>query len=1408
MTEGGKKKSPKRFVLYRKIRSPLRRLDVWPFIFLYACLGAWLLYSLERLPPSPVVVSSTAAADTLANATTANLTDEQPLTADAAAAATEKMPQQEGGRLLGRESNDTSAAAAGGGQNATESGRESGGGVGDLSQTIVQEICLLVAILLHALTHLSTHWSVHANALIAFRKVRRIESATHVKVCPSKPMYKTLLCPIEDSHDGVSILYQKKRLFYTPDAHEFHSIAFPVNMAIPSYFTTSGLSGSLEPLQRKYGINNYDIPIPEFWELFKEHIVAPFFVFQFVCVVLWLLDEYWYYSLMTLVMLIFLEAQLVNRRRKDLEELKSMRLKSINVNAYRQGEWVKVKSDDLLPGDIIAISRSSDPDASTCPCDALLLQGTVVMNEAMLTGESVPQMKVAIEKPDDQDDQVSERLDVKHRHKQFVLFSGTKVVMHKNEEKGSEPYCKKMPRGACLAYVLRTGFNTTQGKLVRTILFSSERVTLASLEAIMFLLILLVCAVAAAGYVLVKGLEEGDRGRFKLFLSCSHIITSVVPPEFPITLSLAVTLSLVAFVQRQIYCTEPFRVPFAGKVDVCAFDKTGTLTSDKMHVDGVYGLSNPKFKPHPPDKPPQTSNKTSASTQKPTAPTGREGGGGEDDDRDDGEESAATTNGVRRRRRASDGQLMDRAGAGHDETVRSARPPPLPPSRARPTTRSTSTASTKAPSAASGQGQGGKGEDENDHQGPLEQCLPFMTTAVMAGCTSLATVEEQLVGDPMEKAALTCVQWHMNSVDVVTSKRKDRLTIVHRWPFLSENQRMTVVAKHEGNLEGWSGTASQAVVTAEDDLQPKPNTQALLVLVKGSAERLRGMLRKVPHDYDTLHKSYSMQGYRILCMAAKWIDSSEVEGGYRHMDRKAIESGLVFAGFLVLGCPVKRYTERAIGDLRKSYHSLMMITGDNPLTACQVALDLNIANKTVLILSPKEELNGRPDESTAAAAAARMKTSSAETLDGDAAVSVPVGRPRQDNEAMLEWRSRDGTVKMPLLLDGRSVRQLARTYDLCMPGPMLRLLKDKDASVVIPHVCVFARVSPQQKEQVIVSLNSMGRITLMCGDGTNDVGALKAAHVGVSLLSSPVIVARPKAPPATLPPPFNRMPPNKLPPKLLQQLQEQERDGPPIVRLGDASAASPFTYKGDNIRCVTVILRGGRATLAAVVQLYKILALNSLITAFGLSVLTLDGVKLGDAQATIENLYVSFLFFFISKATPSKKLSPERPVSSVFAPSVLLSIVGQAAIHFTTLIWGWKTASELRPIDYKPDLEGEFSPNLTNTVVFFLIASMHVSSFLANYEGAPFMLPFFDNKLMLYGVGIFIGVLGILVTETVPDLNELFSLVKFPTAQFRHLMTLLVLLDIGGTWLLATVIGIVAKWVGRWTRVHGWNILI
>lgn len=65
-----------------------------------------------------------------------------------------------------------------------------------------------------------------------------------------------------------------------------------------------------------------------------------------------------------------------------------------------------------------------------------------------------------------------------------------------------------------------------------------------------------------------------------------------------------------------------------------------------------------------------------------------------------------------------------------------------------------------------------------------------------------------------------------------------------------------------------------------------------------------------------------------------------------------------------------------------------------------------------------------------------------------------------------------------------------------MLGAVWRCLGPAEQARLLPHVRVFARTSPTDKLDVIHSYIAAGFVTAMCGDGGNDCGALRAAHVG------------------------------------------------------------------------------------------------------------------------------------------------------------------------------------------------------------------------------------------------------------------------------------------------------------------------
>ncbi|KAL1934400.1 hypothetical protein VTP01DRAFT_6582 [Rhizomucor pusillus] len=981
---------------------------------------------------------------------------------------------------------------------------------------------------LHALSFLVCQWSVSIKAFLTCVKETDIRKATIIKVIPYRHQGVGTLCEIHHAKDDIHFYFQQNKYIYDFDKKQFKLLVYPSDLCPPvgTFQSTKGLTTKkeIDDAKEKYGSNRFEIPMPTFTELFKEHAVAPFFVFQIFCVGLWCLDEYWYYSLFTLFMLVVFEATVVFQRLKTIGEFRGMNQKPFTVYVKRENKWIQIQSDELLPGDVVSIVRTKEDQG--VPCDVVIADGSCIVNEAMLSGESTPLLKesIALRNPD-------EPFDLVNTDKLNVLYGGTKVLQVTAPEKDAAP------DGGCVCVVARTGFGTSQGNLVRTMIFSTERVTANNLEALLFILFLCVFAIAASAYVWIKGVENG-RKRSKLLLDCILIITSVVPPELPMELSMAVNSSLVALAKFAIFCTEPFRIPFAGKVDVCCFDKTGTLTSEDLLFEGV-------------------------ACAKPSVP--------------------------------------------HDELVKATE-------------------------------------------------VPNHTKWVLASAHALVQLEDGIVGDPMEKETLKALDWELGSREVVSpkeSKKKENLQIRRRFQFSSALKRQSTVSIL---------------------VHPEFGRHKTFAAVKGAPETLRSMYVEVPNDYDDAYRYYTRRGSRVLALGYKFMEDGLTSDQINNLSRESVESDLIFAGFIVFSCPLKQDAVEAVKELNASSHRCIMITGDNPLTACAVAREVAIVEREVLIFDK----------------------------DGDKTVLHSI-----DESIHME-------IEPELPLD----KKILDKYDICLTGSAMNDFMDKpNMRVILEHTWVYARVSPSQKEYLLTGLKDLGYTTLMAGDGTNDVGALKQAHIGVALLdgtpedlkkiaerqrierlknmyeqqkslaarfNSPV----PPPPPAIahLYPEFsqqNQQAAANMTPVQRRQMEQKQKienmtsklmeemdmEEPPTIKFGDASVAAPFTSKLRNVMAVNNIIRQGRCTLVATIQMYKILALNCLISAYSLSVLYLDGIKFGDLQHTISGILMAVCFLCISRGRPLDKLSKERPQPNIFNPYIILSVLGQFAVHIAALVY-------------------------------------------------------------------------------------------------------------------------------------------
>ncbi|KAK0056869.1 cation-transporting ATPase 13A3 [Biomphalaria pfeifferi] len=298
-------------------------------------------------------------------------------------------------------------------------------------------------------------------------------------------------------------------------------------------------------MRRLYGSNSMIIEVPSYWELLVNEVLNPFYIFQIGSITLWSIDEYYYYA----ACIFFISAMSITislvetrKQRVTLRNMVATEERDLEVCNEKQ-EFVLKREHLLVPGDVIAIPAHG----CVMSCDAVLTAGTCIVNESMLTGESVPVTKTPLMPAED------EEIYSPETHKRHTLFSGTKIVQ-----------TRYYGQAKVTAVVVRTGYNTAKGELVRAILFPKPLDFKFYRDALRFILFL--AGVACLGmaysvYTYIKYKESWDR----TLIRALDIVTIIVPPALPAAMT------------------------------------TGTLTEDGLDMWGVVPVSNQRFAQAVPD---------------------------------------------------------------------------------------------------------------------------------------------------------------------------------------------------------------------------------------------------------------------------------------------------------------------------------------------------------------------------------------------------------------------------------------------------------------------------------------------------------------------------------------------------------------------------------------------------------------------------------------------------------------------------------------------------------------------------------------------------------------------------------------------------------------------------------------
>ncbi|XP_053185560.1 polyamine-transporting ATPase 13A3-like [Scomber japonicus] len=731
---------------------------------------------------------------------------------------------------------------------------------------------------------------------------------------------------------------------------------------------SAGLSKTLEDYRRLFfGENEIAVRVPSLFKLLIKEVLNPFYIFQLFSVILWSVEDYYYYATAIVFMSVISIATSLYTIKKQYVMLHDMVATHsvVRVSVCRGDKDVEqAMSTELVPGDVIVIPGNG----MIMPCDAVLLRGTCIVNESMLTGESVPVTKTSLPSSGEEGAMTYNM----EEHKRHTLFCGTHVIQ-------TRFYAGELVK----AVVVRTGFSTEKGQLVRSILYPKPTDFKLYRDAYLFLL----CLVGVAGigfiYTIVLSIMNKVPAQ-TIIIESLDIITITVPPALPAAMTAGIVYAQRRLKRVGIFCISPQRINMCGQLNMVCFDKTGTLTEDGLDLWGIQRAENGSFCPP------------------------------------------------------------------EDEAAK-------------------------------------------------ESLVNTAFVACMAACHSLTKIEGELSGDPLDLKMFSATGWileepteeetalHNPIMPTVVRPPKQvnpeanqnnpltqnlelselsscEIGIVRQFPFSSALQRMSVVVRKLGEKH-------------------------MDAYLKGAPEIVASLCKQhtVPQSFTETLETYTRQGFRVIALAHRQLESKLSWHKVQSLSRDLIETNVEFLGLIIMQNKIKEETAGVLSDLRQANIRTLMVTGDNMLTAISVARDCGMV---------------RPHE---------------KVIIADA---VP---PKDFSPAHITWHYTENPEQDVKDIQTVEISLEEGVYDDQLPQPDQGYhfaVTGRAFTVITEHFpqlvqklalrgTVFARMAPDQKTQLVEVLQSIDYIVGMCGDGANDCGALKRAHSGISLSELEASVASP-----------------------------------------------------------------------------------------------------------------------------------------------------------------------------------------------------------------------------------------------------------------------------------------------------------